>query len=375
MSFTRRLQLRIPQDDGQVTFGVMACLCSCLLLIPFGKEPVFGAPVFNPQNGHYYEFIEMPPETNWDFARLAAGQMTFTTESGEELLGYLATVTSLEEELFIQELVTAEPRNIWLGGSDSHTEGEWRWVTGPEGDEENGLGRLFWRNRPPVEGQFSNWRPREPNNVGNEDFLSMNPGLDIAEFGWNDTLHQPFPRRDNDAISGFLVEFGDFFENPIELIAGDYNQDERLDALDIERLAEAIRAGNGNVDLFDENTDGHVDFRDLVVWVHDYANTFFGDANLDREFNAGDLVDVFVAGKYEDSIAMNSTWGEGDWNADGDFDSSDFVVAFVDGGFEKGARVGSFVVPESIGISLPGLFGLIVFARRFCRVQDRVSRL
>ncbi len=52
-----------------------------------------------------------------------------------------------------------------------------------------------------------------------------------------------------------------------------------------------------------------------------------GDANKDGAFTTGDLVSVFQAGEYEDSIADNSTWSEGDWNGDADFTSSDLVVA------------------------------------------------
>ena len=61
-----------------------------------------------------------------------------------------------------------------------------------------------------------------------------------------------------------------------------------------------------------------------------------GDTNLDGEFNSGDLVQVFVAGKYE--TGETATWGEGDWTGDQLFDSGDMVAAFVAGGYEQGAK-------------------------------------
>ena len=59
-----------------------------------------------------------------------------------------------------------------------------------------------------------------------------------------------------------------------------------------------------------------------------------GDANRDGLFDSSDLVKVFVAGEYEDSIEDNSTWMAGDWNGDGEFDSSDLVMAFQTGMYE-----------------------------------------
>ena len=77
--------------------------------------------------------------------------------------------------------------------------------------------------------------------------------------------------------------------------------------------------------------------------------TYFGDANLDGEFNSGDLVAVFATGEYEDEIPNNSTWATGDWDGDGEFGSGDFVLAFAAGGYEQGPRERAAVVPEPNG--------------------------
>lgn len=60
-----------------------------------------------------------------------------------------------------------------------------------------------------------------------------------------------------------------------------------------------------------------------------------GDANRDGSFDSSDLIQVFQAGEYEDTISNNSDWSEGDWNGDGDFDSEDLVSAFASGCYEN----------------------------------------
>jgi hypothetical protein len=52
-----------------------------------------------------------------------------------------------------------------------------------------------------------------------------------------------------------------------------------------------------------------------------------GDANRDGRFDSSDLVRVFQAAEYEDTILNNSSWEDGDWNGDGDFNTSDLVFA------------------------------------------------
>lgn len=147
----------------------------------------------------------------------------------------------------------------------------------------------------------------------------------------------------------FTVVDNVIVETELTGAAGDFDADGDLDAQDVDALTSAIRAASGDTS-FDTNGDGDVDAADLDFWVVVLKNTWFGDANLDGEFNSTDFVSVFTTGEYEDDIRFNSTWSEGDWNGDGDFSSTDFVRAFSDGGFELGPRVAAQAVPEPHGI-------------------------
>ena len=141
---------------------------------------------------------------------------------------------------------------------------------------------------------------------------------------------------------------------PFSNVVGDFNGNDVLGISDLDLLSAAIRSSDHD-QTFDLNADTLVDATDLGIWVQDLANTYFGDANLDGEFASSDLVNVFVAGEYEDDIAGNSTWATGDWNADGDFTSSDIVLAFEDGGYEQGPRAAVVPEPSVIVLVIVGL--------------------
>jgi hypothetical protein len=74
--------------------------------------------------------------------------------------------------------------------------------------------------------------------------------------------------------------------------------------------------------------------------------TYFGDADLDGQFNSSDLVLVLAAGEYEDDLAMNSGWASGDWDGDGDFTTGDLIEALAHGGYERAAAAAGAAVPE-----------------------------
>ncbi len=142
---------------------------------------------------------------------------------------------------------------------------------------------------------------------------------------------------------------------------GDFSVNSQLDVADIDRLNDEIRSA-ANILFFDLTGDKLVNQSDRDHWVHQLKATFYGDANLDGEFNSADLVTLFSAGEYEDGLLMNSTWSTGDFDGDGEFGSSDLVLAFGDGGYEMGQRVGAPAVPEPTAklMLIAGLVGILV---------------
>lgn len=142
-------------------------------------------------NGHWYEFVSAP--VNWTTARTQALAGIWLGESG-----YLANVTSAEENLFVSTVI-AQGQLAWLGGSDEWNaraesdEGKWKWMDGPE------AGQMFWNSG--VTQLYANWAPGEPNNCcGGEDYLLTNwafPG------GWNDHGGPGNPWQ----LNGYVVEY------------------------------------------------------------------------------------------------------------------------------------------------------------------------
>ena len=142
---------------------------------------------------------------------------------------------------------------------------------------------------------------------------------------------------------------------------GDFDGDLILTAADIDALGAATSEA---YDLrFDLNRDQLVNADDHQLWVQKISGTYFGDADLDGEFNSADLVIVFAAGKYE--TAERSGWAEGDWNGDFRFESGDLVSAFADGGYELGPRMARpIAIPEPSSFLLTLLATLSFIAIR-----------
>ena len=148
---------------------------------------------------------------------------------------------------------------------------------------------------------------------------------------------------------------------------GDINGNGSLDTEDIDLLTAEVLA-NTNTAAMDLNGDGAVNQADRSVWVTELRNTWFGDSNLDGEFNSSDFVAVFTSGKFEQDL--DASWAEGDWNGDNRFNSADFVAAFTDGGFELGPRPQAANVPEPTTYVF-FVVGLIALMLRGCRSARR----
>jgi FG-GAP-like repeat/Lectin C-type domain len=191
----------------QVTF---TSLSSTPSTTPRNIQFVLGNLLANPENGHFYEFINNNG-VSWTDARNAASSQNYFG-----LEGYLATITSSREQAFIQQRLQG---NGWIGASDANTPDNWRWVTGPEGQENNGTGRQFWSGRAngsTIEGRYANWQSQEPNNFGGDESYAHIIGNsnaypnDTTALGkWND-LRDAFPLNSPYTPLGYVVEYGGF---------------------------------------------------------------------------------------------------------------------------------------------------------------------
>jgi hypothetical protein len=156
-----------------------------------------------PTNGHFYRPIS--GAVSYTNAKSAATSQTFKGQTG-----YLITITSQDEQTFVQNNVPGS--NIWFALSDAGLEGRWRIDAGPEN------GTLVWTASANVNnsttgayssagttatGMYSNWCGGEPNNADG----AIGEDHAVTKWGggscWNDLRDGNFS-----GIGGYVVEFG-----------------------------------------------------------------------------------------------------------------------------------------------------------------------
>ena len=157
---------------------------------------------FLPRNGHYYQYISNLG-INWNAAKAAA-----ETSEYFGLQGYLATITAADEA---QLAGKQAPGAGWIGGSDTETEGVWKWVTGPAVDRVT-----FWNGA--INGSsptFSFWNIGEPNNSnGVEHYAHITAPGTGTPGSWND-LRLNGDANGNYQPKGYIVEYGGMPDDPI----------------------------------------------------------------------------------------------------------------------------------------------------------------
>ena len=100
---------------------------------PLAEAAQGGRRVYNEANGHWYEVVSREGGYSWAEAFVDA-----QSRAHRGLRGHLATITSLQETLFVREhLPQAVSGQYWLGGykdqnarDNAHPDRGWRWVTG-----------------------------------------------------------------------------------------------------------------------------------------------------------------------------------------------------------------------------------------------------
>jgi flagellin len=164
--------------------------------------PISGTNSYVPGSSRFFQFVPSAG-VDWTTANSLAHQSTLYGNQG-----YLATITSQDEENFIR---TSLPINtdVWLGGSDASQLGVFRWVTGPENNDVTGTtnfsgGTIFSTglyNPVTAPGEFANFNSGEPNNAGTgESSLEM-----YSSTGkWNDLAPT------GNSLNGYLVEYGGY---------------------------------------------------------------------------------------------------------------------------------------------------------------------
>jgi len=149
----------------------------CLALISPASALIWGG------NGHDYQIVYFEnSQKNWNDARSALEGTGYT----------LATITSLEEQQFVQDYLSSYSEtggDLWIGGYQDPAEaipGEgWGWITDEKWNYEN------WIN-----GEANDYYDAAWHVLNSEKFLSVRSAFD---WGWND-------EGNLGNISGYLAE-------------------------------------------------------------------------------------------------------------------------------------------------------------------------
>jgi hypothetical protein len=189
---------------------------SSLLLMRVEVTDYVSGTTYDPLTGHTYEYVSTP--LAWHDALVAAKGMTYQGKPG-----YLATITSAEENDFIGTKSGAP--NIWFGATDvkgfvnearaavnkapidfdSQPTGDYYWAGGPDIGTQFGVGL---GTVTPVDGLYNSWSGGEPNNWSGEEGCAVTNWNSVGL--WNDL--------DCNGQHSYLVEFSTdltIFENSV----------------------------------------------------------------------------------------------------------------------------------------------------------------
>ncbi len=188
------LLIQGTQDQLLTAFGAVSLTAGCGGGLAISATVEAGGGIKNSFNNHYYRLVKTP--VSFDDAVALSAQATFDgTPSGTP--GYLATITSPEENQFLFTVMGGAGNNAWLGASDRDVEGDWKWMTGPEAGTSFYTGNVSEPGNGPVNNEFNGWAPGEPNQMGDEDYAEV-----YGDGRWNDIPSNGGPQN------YYLIEWG-----------------------------------------------------------------------------------------------------------------------------------------------------------------------
>ncbi len=157
--------------DKLIVFVLSVTLLTFMITI----HPAFAEPVRNPENGHYYEYIDSS-DISWYAAAFYSEISEF-----DEIRGHLATITSQDENDYVNSLITNNTK-AWIGLYDSVNEGTHKWVT----DE------IY---------SYTNWDTNQPEQFHNDEDYGFFQGNNSK---WSDVSN------DHSHPTGYIIEYSIF---------------------------------------------------------------------------------------------------------------------------------------------------------------------
>lgn len=151
-----------------------------------------------PTNGHFYKPMSWPSGVSGGDAAYLTIKSNASSTTFKGQTGYLVTITSSDEQNFIQANVPTS--NILIALTDRLQEGVWKWDAGPE----SGTTIKTANSGGEVVGQYNNWCSGEPNNWGSGENYT------VTKWGggncWND--YGPAASSFPGSIGGYVIEYG-----------------------------------------------------------------------------------------------------------------------------------------------------------------------